>query len=50
MNLEEALRLLEFDDVRKLPRMKDIVKQWRKLSMMKHPDKNGGTKESTSDF
>ena len=50
MMLEEALKILEFPDVTKLPKLKEIQKQFRKLSLLKHPDKNGGTKEATADF
>ena len=50
MNLEDALRILEFKDVQKLPKLKEIQKQFRKLSREKHPNKNGGTQEATSDF
>ena len=50
MKIEEALMILEFLDVNKLPKLKEIQKQFRKLSKVRHPDRNGGTKEATSDF
>ena len=40
----DVLKVLEFENVRDSPKMKEINKKWRKLSLMKHPDK-GGTKE-----
>ena len=50
MKLEEALRILEFDDVKIVPKIKDIQKQFHRLSKTKHPDKNNGSKESTEEF
>ena len=50
MNLKEALQILEFGDAKVIPKLKDIQKQFHKLSKLKHPDKNGGTKEATEDF
>ena len=50
MNLEEALKTLEFPDVKNLPKLKEIQKQFRKLCILRHPDKNGGTEEATADF
>ena len=50
MNLKEALQILEFSDAKVIPKLKDIQKQFHKLSKLKHPDKNGGTKEATEDF
>ena len=46
----EALKILGFKDIKKLPKLREIMKNWRKLSMEKHPDKNGGTPESTREF
>ena len=42
--LIDALKVLEFENVTEIPKMKEINKKWRKLSLIKHPDK-GGTKE-----
>ena len=50
MKIEEALNILEFDDVRVIPKLKDIQRQFHKLSKIRHPDKNGGTKEATEEF
>ena len=50
MNLEEALRILEFEDVQVVPKIKDIQKHFHRLSKIKHPDKNNGSKESTLEF
>ena len=50
MKLEEALLILGFSNVNVLPKVKDIQKQFYKLSKVKHPDKNGGSKESTEEF
>ena len=49
MKLEEALSTLGFSNVDVLPKVKDIQKQFYKLSKFKHPDKNGGYKESTEE-
>ena len=45
-----ALKVLGFDDLTTIPKVKDIVHRYRKLAIIKHPDKNGGTPESISDF
>ena len=44
MNPTLALKILEFKETSKIPKLKDVVKQWRRLSLVKHPDK-GGSKE-----
>lgn len=50
MKLEEALTLLGFSDVNAVPKVKKIQKQFYKLSMVRHPDKNNGSKEATEAF
>ena len=50
MNLEEAMKILRFSDVKKLPKMRELQKQYREQSMARHPDRNDGSKESTLDF
>ena len=48
--LKKALEVLGFINPKKIPKLREIVKNWRKLSIEKHPDKNGGTAEATSAF
>ena len=50
MKLEEALRILCFENTSDLPKLKDIQKHFHRLSKIKHPDKNNGSKESTKEF
>ena len=51
MDIKEALRILEFGDVDKVPRLTDIQKQFRRLSLLKHPDKNHDRiAEATEEF
>ena len=50
MKLEEALRILEFKNTTVLPRLKEIQKQFHRLSKIKHPDKNNGSIKSKEDF
>ena len=50
MNVDEALQILEFDNVGVVPKLKDIQKRFYQLSKIKHPDKNNGSKESTEEF
>ena len=42
-----GLGVLGFDELNVYPRMKDVVKMFRKMALRKHPDKPGG---STEDF
>ena len=42
-----GLGVLGFDELNVYPRMKDVVKMFRKMALKKHPDKPGG---STEDF
>ena len=46
MDVKEALLLLGFPDQEQLPKLKDITRQFRKLSLVKHPDKPEGSKEA----
>ena len=41
------LRILGFQEVSKCPKMKDVVKMFRRTALKKHPDKPGG---STQEF
>ena len=50
MKLNEALRILGFESPSILPKLKDIQKHFHRLSKLKHPDKNNGSKESTVEF
>ena len=50
MNIKEALEVLGFADTGILPKLKEIRKRYVKLSMLHHPDKNGGSKESKEMF
>ena len=34
----------------KIPKLKKITKKFYKLSALKHPDKNGGSKAATAEF
>ena len=43
--LKNALEILEFQDVAKIPKMKEVRQKWLKLSLLLHPDKQGGSKE-----
>ena len=45
--IEAGLGVLGFDELNVYPRMKDVVKMFRKMALRKHPDKPGG---STEDF
>ena len=37
-----ALKVLGFEDLSKIPMMKEIRKKWRKMSLIHHPDKPTG--------
>ena len=50
MKLKEALRILGLESFSVLPKLKDIQKQFHRLSKIKHPDKNNGSKESKEEF
>ena len=45
--IQKLLQILGFDGMTKYPRMKEVVKMFRKTALKKHPDKPGG---STEDF
>ena len=45
--LKQALITLGFYDTDLLPKLKDITKRFHILARKLHPDKNGGTEEST---
>ena len=42
----KVLQILGFSKVEKYPRMKEVVKMFRKMALKTHPDKPGGTKEN----
>ena len=46
----EALKVLEFENLAKIPKLKEITRRSHKLAALKHPDKNGGTKAATAEF
>ena len=50
MKLEEALHLLGFSDVNAVRKVKEIQKKFYQLSIVRHPDKNNGSKEATAAF
>ena len=50
MKLEEALIFLGFEKLAVLPKLKEIQRSFYRLSKIIHPDKNNGSKESTSQF
>ena len=50
MKVEEALRILGFENTKVLPKLKDIQKHFHRLSKTTHPYKNNGSKESTEEF
>ena len=45
--IQAGLGVLGFSELNVYPRMKDVVKMFRKMALKKHPDKPGG---STEDF
>lgn len=50
MKLSEALNILGFEKSSVLLKLKEIQKHFHRLSKIKHPDKNSGSKESTAEF
>ena len=50
MNINEALEILEFSHSSVPPSNDDIKKQYRKLALQYHPDKNGNSEESKRRF
>ena len=46
----QALKVLGFENLSKIPKLKEITRNFKKLSILKHPDKNGGSKEATDEF
>ena len=45
--IQEALKFFGMDNV---PSMKELNSRYRKLALLKHPDKNSGSKEATEDY
>ena len=43
--IEKLLSILGFEGISKYPRMKEVVKMFRKTALKKHPDKPGGSTE-----
>ena len=43
--LRNVLQVLGFFDLTSVPKMKDVVKMFRKMALKKHPDKPGGSTE-----
>ena len=43
--IQRVLQELGFPEVSAVPRMKDVVKMFRKMALKRHPDKPGGSKE-----
>ena len=50
MKIKEALEVLGFDETEILPKLKEIRRRYVKLSVLHHPDKNGGSNESKEMF
>ena len=46
MKIKNALKVLGFENLTVIPKMKDIRKQWIKLSLIHHPDKPTGDTKS----
>ena len=46
-DVQEALNYLSFDDI---PTMKELNTRYRRLALLKHPDKNGGSDTSKEDY
>ena len=46
----EALKVLGFEELVEIPKMKEIIKKYKKLAFLKHPDRNNGTPEATAEF
>ena len=49
LKVEQALKTMGFQDITKIPKMKEIRKKWLLLSLINHPDKNG-TNEAFQDL
>ena len=45
--IREALQYLKFD---KIPKIKELEPRYRKLALLKHPDKNGGSDAAKEEF
>ena len=44
--IEKLLYILGFKEITKYPRMKDVIKMFRKTALKTHPDKPGGSTEN----
>ena len=49
-NVVQALKVLGFEDLTVIPKVKDIYQRYKKLAYLKHPDRNNGSPESTAEF
>ena len=46
----QALRVLGFEEFDEIPKVKDIIKKYKKLAFLKHPDRNKDNPEATAEF
>ena len=49
-NVIHALKVLGFEDLTVLPKVREIYQRYKKLAFLKHPDRNNGSQEATADF
>ena len=46
----KALRLLGFEDLSAIPKVKEINRRYRKLAFLNHPDRNPNDPQATAKF